>query len=134
MSRPLLLDIIEYFVANGLAQGDGIDCFRDFSPEEPSSAIVLYEYAGSPPVPYDDAGVVHRSVQVTVRDADADSARQKALALFNSLDVKDNAKRIDFTSERFGQVSLRQPPFKIKLDANHRAVYGFNMGITTTIY
>ena len=134
MERPLLLDIIEYFVTKGLAQGDGIDCFRDFSPEEPDSIIVLYEYRGSPPVPYDDAGVVHRSVQVTVRDFDADTARQKALDLFNSLDIKDVAKRVDFTPERFAQVSLRQPPFKIKLDDNHRAIYGFNMGVTTTIY
>lgn len=134
MHNPLLLDIIEYFVANGLAQGDGIDCFRDFSPEEPDNIIVLYEYAGSPPVPYDDAGVVHRSVQVTVRDVDADTARERALELFSILDVKDAARRIDFTTERFAQVAIRQPPFKIKIDANHRSIYGFNMGVTTTIY
>lgn len=132
--NPLLLDIVTYFVSKGLAEGDGIDCFRDFSPESPDSVIVLYEYAGDPPVPYDDAGVVHRSVQVSVRSTDPDAAREKALELFNSLDVKDVAKRIDFTPERFGQVSLRQAPFKIGFDENHRHIYGFNMGITTTIY
>ena len=132
MQQPLLLDIINYFVNNGLAEGDGIDCFRDFSPEEPDDVIVLYEYPGSPVMNYTE--VVHRSVQVTVRSTSADRARSKALELFQSLEVKDAARRVDFTKDRFGQVSLRQPPFKIKLDDNHRAVYGFNMGITTTIY
>lgn len=132
MQQPLLLDIISYFVSKGLAEGDGIDCFRDFSPEEPDDVIVLYEYTGAPVVNFTE--VVHRSVQVTVRSTSADSARSKALELFQSLEVKDTARRVDFTKERFGQVSLRQPPFKIKLDENHRAVYGFNMGITTTIY
>lgn len=130
--NPLLLDIVEYFVSNGLAEGDGEDCFRDFSPEEPDDVIVLYEYAGSPPVDFDE--IVHRSVQVTVRSKDPDVARNKALALYEILHVEDVSKRVDFTESRWGQVSLRQTPFKIKIDENGRAVYGFNMGVTTTVY
>ena len=130
--NPLLLDIVEYFVSNGLADGDGEDCFRDFSPEEPDDVIVLYEYIGSPAVDFDE--IVHRSVQVTVRSKDPDVARDKALALYKILYVEDGSRRVDFTKSRWGQVSLRQPPFKIKIDENDRIVYGFNMGITTTIY
>jgi len=134
MHNPLLLDIIQYFVNNNLAEGDGIDCFRDFSPEEPDNVIVLYEYQGMPPSEYDDIDVVHRSVQVTVRDIDPDNARAKALSLYNSLNVKECSKRVDFTNERFAQVTLRQTPFKISMDENDRSIYGFNIGVTTTIY
>ena len=130
--NPLLLDIVEYFVSNGLAECDGEDCFRDFSPEEPDDVIVLYEYAGSPPVDFDE--IVHRSVQVTVRSKDPDVARNKAQALYEILHVDDVSKRVDFTESRWGQVSLRQTPFKIKIDENDRIVYGFNMGVTTTVY
>jgi hypothetical protein len=130
--NPLLLDIIEYFVTNGLAIGDGEDCFRDFSPEDPDDVIVLYEYAGAPPVEYDS--IVHRSIQVTVRSKNPDTARNKALELYNVLHVEDVAKRVDFTDTRWGQVSLRQTPFKIKIDENDRVIYGFNMGVTTSIY
>ena len=73
---------------------------------------------------------MHRSVQVTVRDKDADIARQKALEIFKLLST-DN-RIVHFTTTRWGQVYLRQPPFKIKQDENDRVYYGFNVGITTT--
>ena len=130
--NPLLLDIIEFFVSNDVADGDGIDCIRDFSPEDPDDVIVLYEYKGSAVVSFDDTSV--RSVQVTVRSADPDTARDKAIKLFNLFHVHDTAKRIDFTENRWGQVTLRQTPFKIKIDENNRTVFGFNMGVLTTIY
>jgi hypothetical protein len=127
--NPLLLDIVLYFVSLNLVAGDGIDCFRDFSPESPDNIIVLSEYGGSEVPYYDEAA--HRSVQVKVRDTDADTARQKALQLFKAL--KSDTKFIRFTETRWGQVTLRQTPFKIEQDENKRTIYGFNMGITTSI-
>lgn len=127
--NPLLLDIIEYFTALGLVQGDGIDCFRDFSPEKPDNVIVVYEYQGLEVKQY--TGVAHRSVQITVRDLVANTARVKALELFNALVTDDTANRIDFTADRWGQVTLRSTPYKIKIDENSRTVYGFEIGITT---
>lgn len=134
MNDPLLLDIVTFLVNNGIAIGDGIDCFRDFSPEEPDDAIILQEYASAPPTSYEGNDIVDRSVQITVRSKDADSARQRALRIYNLLDVKDNARRIDFTSERFAQVFIKQLPFKIFSDENHRTIYGFNIGVATTIH
>ena len=128
--NPLLLDIVNYFVANKLAQGDGIDCFRDFSPEEPDNIIVLTEYKGDE-VPNYETDVVHRSVQITTRNTDADAARACALDLAKSL--KSDTKFIQFNEKRWGQVTLRQPPFKIEQDENKRTIYGFNIGITTSI-
>jgi hypothetical protein len=132
MPNPLLLDIVEYLVDNNVAVGDGIDCFRDYSPEDPDNVIVLYEYRGSTSVPFDDT--TQRAVQVTVRSSDPDYARDKAIEIFNLFKVKECAKRVDFTTDRWGQVTLRNTPFKIKVDENDRFIYGFNMGVLTTIY
>lgn len=129
MTNPLLLDIVTFLADNGVVQGDGVDAFRDFTPEAPDSLVALHEYKGDPAVAYDPN--VHRSVQVTARDKDADVARQKALKIYKLL-TSDNLI-VQFTPDRWGQVYLRQPPFKIGQDDNDRVTYGFNIGITTTI-
>lgn len=129
MENPLLLDIVTFLADNGVVQGDGVDAFRDFTPEAPDSLVALHEYKGDPAVAYDPN--VHRSVQVTARDKDADVARQKALKIYKLL-TSDNLI-VQFTPDRWGQVYLRQPPFKIGQDDNDRVTYGFNIGITTTI-
>lgn len=129
MPNPLLLDIVTYLTAEGAIQGDGIDAFRDFIPESPDNIVALNEYAGSPIVPYEDA--VHRSVQISVRNTSADVARTKALEIFRLL--RSDNLIVDFTPERWGQVYLRQPPFRSKTDSADRVTYSFNIGITTTI-
>lgn len=129
MANPLLLDIVTFLTDNGVVQGDGVDAFRDFTPDAPDSLVALHEYKGDSAVAYDPN--VHRSVQVTARDKDADVARQKALRIYKLL-TSDNLI-VQFTPDRWGQVYLRQPPFKIGQDNNDRVTYGFNIGITTTI-
>ena len=129
MSSPLLLDIITYLTDNDAVKGDGIDAFRDFSPEEPDNIVVVTEYSGSPQVPFEP--LVHRSVQVSVRNISADMARRKALEIYKLL--QSETKRIDFTPERWGQVSLRQTPFRMNTDTQDRVTYCFNIGVTTTI-
>lgn len=129
MANPLLLDIVTFLADNDVVQGDGVDAFRDFTPEAPDSLVALHEYKGDPAVAYDPN--VHRSVQITARDKDADVARQKALRIYKLL-TSDNLI-VQFTPDRWGQVYLRQPPFKIGQDDNDRVTYGFNIGITTTI-
>lgn len=127
--NPLLLDIASYLVSCGLATGDGIDVFRDTMPDKPDCLISLYEYGGDSVVLYESA--VNRSVQLTVRDTDADMARQRAWSIFDVL--KSSTAFVQFTPERWGQVHIRQTPFLLRVDENDRVVYGFNMGITTTI-
>lgn len=129
MANPLLLDIVTFLADNKIVQGDGVDAFRDFTPEAPDSLVALHEYKGDPAVHYDPS--VNRSVQVTVRDKDADVARHKALDIYKLL-TSDNLI-VQFTPDRWGQVHLRQPPFKIGQDNNDRVTYGFNIGVTTTI-
>lgn len=129
MANPLLLDIVTFLTDKHIVQGDGVDAFRDFMPEAPDSLVALHEYKGDPAVFYDTA--VNRSVQVTVRDKDADIARQRSLEIYKVLTSENLI--VQFTPDRWGQVHLRQPPFKIGQDSNDRVIYGFNVGITTTI-
>jgi len=127
----LLEDIITYLQANGLVQGDGIDAFRDFKPDEPDNIISLHEYKGDPVSPFTQ--VVHRSVQVVVRNKSAAAAKTKADELFSAFRKYDDAQRIDLTPTRWGQFHIRQFPFKLSQDNRDRTHYSFNLGITTTI-
>ena len=134
MPNPLLLDIVTYLTTKGVVSGDGIDTFRDFIPETPDSIVIITEYQGSPLVPYEASA--HRSVQVSVRDKNADIARGKILEIFKIFQTEilsNEDGRVDFTNERWGQVSLRQTPFRMSTDSSDRVRYAFNMGITTTI-
>jgi hypothetical protein len=132
MGQPLLLDIITFLTTKNVVIGDGVDAFRDFIPEEPDTLIALIEYRGDPMIPVDPTA--HRSVQVSTRNKDADLARQKALEIFKVfVDNQDETGRIDLTESRWGQLYLRQPPFRYKTDENNRAYYCFNIGITTNI-
>lgn len=126
----LLEDIVEYLKSNGLVEGDGVDTFRDFQPEAPDNIISLHEYKGDPVSPYTE--VVHRSVQVIVRNTSAAAAKNKADQVFKAFRNHDETQRIDFTTTRWGQVHIRQAPIKIKQDDKNRIHYGFNLGITTT--
>lgn len=125
----LLLDIVEFLTTKGVVQGDGIDAFRDFRPEDPDRLVALYEYQGSPRLFYEP--LVNRSVQVTVRDKDADVAQALCLQIYNMLYSEDSV--VHFTSSRWGQVYLRQPPFRLLQDSKDRVVYAFNIGVTTTV-
>lgn len=131
MANPLLLDIVTYLTDKSVITGDGIDTFRDFIPEMPDNIVAITEYTGNPTVPYEPSA--HRSIQVSVRNKSADEARKKALDIFKALQPESENCRVDFTSERWGQISFRQAPFRMKTDNNDRVTYGFNMGITTTI-
>lgn len=128
----LLEDIVAYFTAKGLIEGDGVDAFRDFKPEMPDNIVSLHEYKGDPVSMYTD--VVHRSVQVVVRNKSAVAAQDLAKKLCKALldDMADN-KRVDFTPTRWGQVHIRQAPYKFSQDESDRVLYGFNLGITTTM-
>lgn len=127
----LLEALIEYGVANGALVGDGEDSYRDFMPEVPDTVVVFHEYAGQPPTPFIDAA--HRSVQVKVRDMDAEVARDKALLLFEIFRSETESLRVDFSDTLWGQVYIRQTPFKLSQDTAGRVTYCFNLGITTNI-
>lgn len=127
----LLEDLVAYLVAKGLVTGDGEDVFRDFKPDSPDNIVSLHEYKGDPVLPHTD--VVHRSIQVIVRNTSATDACEKSKKLFRAFSSYDNAQRIDFTPTRWGQVHIRNTPHKLMQDEKDRSHWVFNLGITTTI-
>lgn len=127
----LLEALVQYGVTNGVLEGDGADTYRDFMPETPDNVVVFAEYEGRPANPLIDA--VHRSVQIKTRSRDAVAAREKAVRLFNIFNSTSEDRRVDFTKDLWGQVYVRQPPYKLSQDANERTIYCFNLGITTNI-
>lgn len=127
----LLETLVAYCVSKGVLVGDGEDSFRDFMPEVPDAVVVLHEYMGSPITPFTDS--VHRSVQIKVRDTNAEAARTKALKVLNVFKSETEDRRVDFSKDSWGQVYIRQLPFKLQQDGSNRVTYCFNLGITTNI-
>jgi len=120
----LLADIQAYFTAAGLVDGA---FFLDASQDTPDKAITVYEYTGETGIP--QVASVLRSVQVVARDKAANAARVKANSLYKALQTEDGI--LQLTAERWCMISLRQPPFKMKVDSAGRTYYCFNVGITT---
>lgn len=127
----LLLSLIEYGVQKKALIGDGEDSFRDFMPEHPDNVVVFTEYAGDPISVFTES--VHRSVQVKVRNKDAEQAYNKAIQLVNIFKAPTESLRVDFTETLWGQIYIRQMPFKLSHDESDRVTYCFNLGITTNI-
>ena len=127
----LLEALIQYCVDNGALAGDGEDSYRDFMPETPDTVVVFAEYAGDPVLPFIDC--VHRSVQVKARSMDAEAARAKAVQLLELFKSESESRRIDFSDTLWGQVYIRQAPFKLSQDTAGRVTYCFNLGITSNI-
>lgn len=125
----LLEDITTYLASQGLVNAD--DVYRDFKPEAPDNIVSLHEYQGDPVSPFTE--VVHRSVQVVVRNKSATAAQSLAIKLCKALTPVNEDRRVDLTSTRWAQIYVRQVPHKFSQDESDRIHYGFNLGITTTI-
>ena len=127
----LLEDILEYLVQNEICTGVGTDAFWDKVPDSPDVCYAVFEYDGMPEVPYEEA--MHRSVQLICRASNSIDAKANATRVYSLIRSDlDEVGRIDFNG-RFTQTTLRQTPFKMDEDEKSRVVYGFNMGITTSI-
>lgn len=126
----LLIDIEEFLKDKSLIVADGEDTFRDFRPESPDNVVILSEYAGQPSP---TESIVDRSVQVLVRNTDADAAKLLATEIYKALKPTSEDQKIQFTSTRWAQLFLRQTPFRVSTDKSNRVFYGFNCGIITNI-
>jgi hypothetical protein len=123
----LLEDIATWLISNHVATKLGVDIFTDVEVPNPDHIIILNVYGGDPPRPYEIVST--RFVQALVRDTDWGAANSGAWALYNLFNVDDRI--LHFTASRTGFVFVKQPPFRTRIDLNGRALYGFNMEITT---
>lgn len=130
--NQLLIDFATFFEETGITEGYGVDTFCDFIPEEPDNIVIISEYAGQAYMAVDNA--VNRSVQISVRSTEAESGYTKINELFTILQAnREDDCKVQLTDTRWCQLYLRQTPFKYKIDGNNRILYGFNVGVTTTM-
>lgn len=127
MTSDLLKDFETYFAQQG-ALGK-YKCSFDGAKDSPSDLIMITEYIGSPVVSQIEGAV--RSIQILVRDKqdNTEKARAKAHELFRTLKTEDGV--VQLTPFRWGVVTLRQAPFKVRTDTSNRVYYGFNLAIVT---
>jgi hypothetical protein len=123
----LLMDFESYFTDQGLLAGHV--CCLDGIKETPDAVIVISEYGGAP-TPSQIEGA-SRSIQILVRNTGEGVvvAKEKANELYRSLLTEDAI--VQLTPARWGMVTLRQPPFRMRVDVKGRVFYGFNLGIIT---
>lgn len=124
----LLLDITEYLVGKGIVQADGVDIFRDFSPNEPDDVVVLYEYLAPPTVTGSSA--LQRQVQFVARSKNPDSARTRAHQMFGAVDIPMD-RIIELTATRWAIITANSP-IKIGVDESNRVLWAFNATLVTT--
>lgn len=124
----LLKSLVAHLTAEGVVKGDGIDTFRDFTPEKPDDVIVIQEYAGGA-ISIGEDHMSNRSAQLTVRGKSSKLSRDKAWEIFKVLSVPGRV--VNLSSTRVAIIHPRQTPFKMYVDNKDRNVWGFNMGIAT---
>jgi hypothetical protein len=125
----LMEDIVSYYTELGIIEGLGKDAFVDTMPEKPNTCVAIIEYPGFPQVNHTDIAV--RCVQVCNRDSSTSKARENALDLYNF--ITTDIERQDLTDERWSLISPQQTPVKLKVDAQGRTYYVFNLNITTYV-
>lgn len=123
--KDLLMDLEAYLTSVSLSGRPPI--FKDNMLDSPDTAIALYEYQGNAPLPQ-IAGTL-RSVQVVTRAKVPFQAKQLANEVYKHLQTEEGI--LNLTEERWCVLTLRQPPFKLKVDNSGRTYYCFNLGITT---
>jgi hypothetical protein len=125
----LQIDLAQYLVVNGIGSGEGVDIFRDFTPDTPDNIVIFYEYAGSPLDGSIDAA--NRSIQVRVRDKSYASARAKINQIYKLLHTPGQSVKVNLPNGRWMIGTARQTPFKLMEDTTKRTVFAFNYAILT---
>ena len=122
-------------ITNYLASLGGYDTdsqvFMDHRPAEPIKCLVVHEYAGDPPSPFDV--LQSNSFQVTVRDANIEVAKASSYVFYNALLPTNTDCKVAVPGLELCQIYLRGTPLRLEDDANGNAVYGFSIGVTSNI-
>ena len=122
----LVKDIADWLQSQNYGT-DGVNIFRDYSPETPDQVICIYEYS-SRPAAHDNSA--DRYIQVTVRDKSTTEAKEVAWKIYSKL-INNEDGRVNFSNDRWCLVRLQRAPIKMKIDNKNRTVWGFNTRMTT---
>jgi len=125
----LILDIVNYWIAEELVTAFGTDIFGELTPDTPANCVAIVEYSGE--VSFIN-NTSNRSIQIRVRNTVRSTAKSKIIALYDSVyDPEAEIRIIDFTATRWGIVTPRNYPYQLDRDEDKRFIFVFNMGIVT---
>ncbi|MHA1302890.1 MAG: minor capsid protein [Candidatus Heimdallarchaeaceae archaeon] len=129
-AKNLLLDLANFFINNtSVVTADGTDIFRDNLPDSPDNCVGLLEFEGIPSFTSD---VSNRSVQVTVRNTDYETARSNIWTLYNCIYKPESDVRIvNLTSSRWAIITARGNPRFLRRDESYRSIFLFILSIVT---
>ncbi len=125
----LIIDLTDYWKAEGLVTAFGTDVFGELQPDSPDNCVAIVEYPGE--VSFIN-NALNRSIQIRVRNSVRATTKSKIIALYDSVyDPEAEVRIVDFTATRWGIVTARNYPFQLEKDENKRFIFVFNMGIVT---
>jgi hypothetical protein len=104
----------------------GTDLFSDHLPEDPDDAVIVTTSGGGPPEWVHNKAIVNTEMphfQVAVRSASITTAKQKAHAIYDDLQVIRNSI-VDGVF--FQRMMPLQSPFPIERDEKNRWIWGCN--------
>lgn len=101
------------------------DIFYDYVPPKGDNIVVFLEYTGSAVVDFTKTSV--RSVQCYVRADSHTRALETAWKVYKAIHTESLIKKL---GNVMAIISMRDTPFRLKMDDKGNTIYVFNMGIT----
>lgn len=125
-----VLDDLALYLEQGGVATRADTLFANFLPDEPDTAMGLFEYSGieavKPMASSPGAAVVEQPfVQILSRSSDSVVARAKAQAAHSLLDGFHGT----LNGNAYGWIAAMQPPFYMQRDQNDRVWFSFNIAV-----
>ena len=104
------------------------DLFVNRMPETPDVCTSVYEYGGRPTdfAMGSSVAVEHPSLQVAVRNPDAEAAYEAIYAIYKRLDGHMGGT---VNGTTYFLMTALQPPFKLDEDVSNRVTFAFNLHV-----
>ena len=115
----LASDLALYLISLGDATSLGVDIFVGYTPDTPHNLTTIYDTGGYPSDLTLD--VLKRTVQISVRDTDINTAREQIWQLYTHLDNPES--RVVTYNGRKMRLRAVQPPSSLGLDSLNRQTY-----------
>lgn len=123
-NATLLGELADMLEASEILSDYGLSIFIDFEPDMPDNIIAVAEYGGYPIIT--QTGAAYRSVRVTVRHKNADTAHRAIWDAYKLLDTPEDRIH-DSTGKMWKIMQAEQTPYRIAEDISGRMVMRFNM-------
>jgi hypothetical protein len=120
---------LAYYIANTLGKGTmAVNVFCNYMPDSPDNCIAVYAYGGSKSdkgMGSDTQPLENATLQVNVRNTNANTAEDTCVAIHKSLD--ELGTNVTINSNVYTWLNPLQPPFLLERDSKPRTTFVFNL-------